>query len=216
LKAIRVKNKELPPIYLTEKEIKKIASVKLPHDYLRNARNSLIISCYTAQRVSDLKRNSVKNIRYIDDVPYLDFIQEKTETPVSLPLHPAVMKIIEENGGKFPRAISNDKYNDYIKKVCQLAGIDEEVVGSKAEVFKVKRGDRMVNVTRKKHGKFAKWELVSSHIGRRSFASNHFGKIPTPIIMAATGHRSESSFLKYIGKSRAEMASMLAEYWYGK
>jgi integrase len=216
LKAIRVKNKELPPIYLTEKEIKKIESVKLPHDYLRNARNSLIISCYTAQRVSDLKRNSVKNIRYVDDVPYLDFIQEKTETPVSLPLHPAVMKIIEENGGKFPRAISNDKYNDYIKKVCQLAGIDDEVVGSKAEVFKVKRGDRMVSVTRKRHGKFAKWELVSSHIGRRSFASNHFGKIPTPIIMAATGHRSESSFLKYIGKSRAEMASMLAGYWYGK
>jgi hypothetical protein len=58
-------------------------------------------------------------------------------------------------------------------------------------------------------------ELVSSHIGQRSFASNHFGKIPTPIIMAATGHKSESSFLKYIGRSRAEMASLLAEYWYG-
>jgi hypothetical protein len=43
-----------------------------------------------------------------------------------------------------------------------------------------------------------------------------FGKIPTPIIMAATGHKSESSFLKYIWKSRAEMASMLAGYWYGK
>jgi len=33
--------------------------------------------------------------------------------------------------------------------------------------------------------------------------------------MAATGHKSESSFLKYIGKGRAEMVSMLAEYWYG-
>ncbi|MBM3455734.1 MAG: integrase, partial [Bacteroidetes bacterium] len=49
----------------------------------------------------------------------------------------------------------------------------------------------------------------------RSFATNHFGKIPTPIIMAATGHKSESSFLKYIGKGRVEMVSMLAEYWYG-
>jgi len=47
----------------------------------------------------------------------------------------------------------------------------------------------MVNVTRKKHGVFAKWKLVSSHIGRRSFATNHFGKIPTPIIMAATAER---------------------------
>jgi integrase len=125
------------------------------------------------------------------------------------------MKVIEECGGQFPRAISNDKYNDYIKKVCKLAGIDERVHGTKAEVIKMMRGGRMVKVTRKKQGQYAKWELVSSHIGRRSFASNHFGKIPTPIIMAATGHKSESSFLKYIGKSRAEMASMLAGYWYG-
>jgi hypothetical protein len=33
--------------------------------------------------------------------------------------------------------------------------------------------------------------------------------------MAATCHKSESSFLKYIGKGRVEMVSMLAEYWYG-
>jgi integrase len=73
----------------------------------------------------------------------------------------------------------------------------------------------MVSAIRKKHGRYAKWELVSSHIGRRSFATNHFGKIPTPIIMAATGHKLESSFLKYIGEGRADMVCMLAEYWYG-
>jgi len=33
--------------------------------------------------------------------------------------------------------------------------------------------------------------------------------------MAATGHKSESSFLKYIGKGSAEVVSMLEEYWYG-
>jgi hypothetical protein len=48
LKAIRVKNKEVQPIYLTEEEIKLIEEVELPFDYLRNARNSLVISCYTA------------------------------------------------------------------------------------------------------------------------------------------------------------------------
>jgi len=44
LKAIRVKNKEVQPIYLTEEEIKQIEEVELPFDYLRNARNSLVIS----------------------------------------------------------------------------------------------------------------------------------------------------------------------------
>jgi len=86
LKAIRVKNKEVQPIYLTEEEIKLIEEVELPFDYLRNARNSLVISCYTAQRVSDFKRNTVKNIRYVKGVPYLDFIQKKTGAPVSLPV----------------------------------------------------------------------------------------------------------------------------------
>jgi len=33
--------------------------------------------------------------------------------------------------------------------------------------------------------------------------------------MAATGQKSESSFLKYIIKGRVEIVSMLAEYWYG-
>jgi hypothetical protein len=111
LKAIRVKNKEVQPIYLTEEEIKLIEEVELPFDYLRNARNSLVISCYTAQRVSDFKRNTVKNIRYVKGVPYLDFIQKKTGAPVSLPLHPSVMKVIKECGAEFPRPISNDKYN---------------------------------------------------------------------------------------------------------
>jgi hypothetical protein len=74
----------------------------------------------------------------------------------------------------------------------------------------------MVSAIRKKHGRFTKWELVSSHIGWRAIATNHFGKIPTPVIMAAIGHKSESSFLKYIGKCRAEMVSMLADYWSGR
>jgi hypothetical protein len=34
--------------------------------------------------------------------------------------------------------------------------------------------------------------------------------------MATSKHKSELLFLKYMGKSRAEMASMLAGDWYGK
>ena len=39
----------------------------------------------------------------------------------------------------------------------------------------------------------------ASHDLRRSFASNFYGKIPTPILMNMTGHARESSFLTYIG-----------------
>jgi integrase len=44
-----------------------------------------------------------------------------------------------------------------------------------------------------------KYELITSHTMRRSFATNYFGKIETPLLMNITGHSKESTFLTYIG-----------------
>ncbi len=68
-------------------------------------------------------------------------------------------------------------------------------------------------VWRKQDGNFEKWELVSSHICRRSFATNHYGKLPTPVIMAVTGHSTERMFLTYIGKTAKDNAESLMAYW---
>ena len=43
-----------------------------------------------------------------------------------------------------------------------------------------------------------KYEFVASHIIRRSFASNYYGKIKTPLLMNITGNSKESTFLTYI------------------
>jgi integrase len=48
-------------------------------------------------------------------------------------------------------------------------------------------------------GMYPKYELITSHAMRRSFATNYFGKIETPILMEITGHSRESTFLSYIG-----------------
>jgi hypothetical protein len=55
--------------------------------------------------------------------------------------------------------------------------------------------------------------LVSSHIGRRSFATNNYGRIPTSLLINVTGHSTEGMFLEYIGKSNTEKAIQLAEYF---
>ena len=52
---------------------------------------------------------------------------------------------------------------------------------------------------RKRLGTHPKSSLISSHDLRRSFATNYFGKIETPILMQITGHSKESTFLSYIG-----------------
>ena len=74
----------------------------------------------------------------------------------------------------------------------------------------------MSRSNRKKHGKFAEWELVNSHTDRRSFVTNQFGKMLSPIIKAASGHKSELLYLKYVTEGRAEVVNIPAEYWYGR
>ncbi len=54
---------------------------------------------------------------------------------------------------------------------------------------------------------------VTSHIGRRSFATNNYGKIPTSLLISATGHSTEQMFLEYIGKTDTQKAMQLADYF---
>jgi len=55
--------------------------------------------------------------------------------------------------------------------------------------------------------------MTSTHTARRSFATNHYGKLPTPVIMSATGHTTEKMLLAYIGKTAKDNALVLQEYW---
>ncbi|RPG55231.1 MAG: hypothetical protein CBC56_005720 [Flavobacteriales bacterium TMED96] len=115
--------------------------------------------------------------------------------------------MLNKRNGSFPKKISDQKYNDYIKEVCQLAGITEVIHGGKS----VNVGTIEKKSYRKKKGMYPKYELVTSHIGRRSFATNYYGKIPTPLLMSATGHSSEKQFLEYIKRDPIDNALMLAE-----
>lgn len=66
---------------------------------------------------------------------------------------------------------------------------------------------------RKVSGTFPKYELMTSHICRRSFATNLYGHIPTPVIMSITGHATETQFLTYIKKTTAENAEVLRNFY---
>ncbi len=208
-----IKNKKTPIIYLSFDEIRKIQAVNKLPDYLENARDWLIISCYTGQRISDFMRfnNSMirkeKNI-HGKEISLIEFTQTKTGATIALPLHEEVLKILKKRNGDFPHAISDQKYNEYIKKVCEEAGITQLVEGEKREETAPES-----KIYRKKYGIYPKNELVTSHIGRRSYCTNYFGTIPSSLIMSASGHRSEAMLLKYIGKTQTEQAKQLADYF---
>ena len=206
LNKIKLESEKTDDTYLTLEELDKIKQLDLG-DRLDNVRDWLIISCFTAQRISDFFNFSFENIIEHGGQKLLRFKQKKTKKDVVLPILDDVQWVLNKRNGSFPKKISDQKYNDYIKEVCQLAGITEVIQGGKT-VNVVTIGKPM---HRKKKGMYPKHELVTSHIGRRSFATNYYGKIPTPLLMSATGHSSEKQFLEYIKRDPIDNALMLAE-----
>lgn len=201
MESLRVNKEKVTPIYLTFEELEKIQNINELPDYLDNAKDWLIISCYVGQRISDFMRFKKGMIRVEKNGMFIEFTQMKTKKPMTVPLHPKVIEILEKRNGEFPRQISDVKYNVYIKEVCKRAGLTELVNGSKKVETKTNSKEY-----RKISGEFPKYELISSHIGRRSFATNYYGKIPTTYLINTTGHSSELMFLAYIGKSNSDLA----------
>jgi integrase len=208
LEKVKLKEIKVENIYLSLEDIEKIEKATFVTDYLINARDWLIISCYVGQRVSDLMRFTSKDIREEKEKLLIEFTQKKTGKMMTVPLHPKVIEILEKKNGNFPRPLSEQKYNNYIKIVCKEANLNEKVRGSKnVETFE---GSKKY---RKQSGLYKKWELVSSHIGRRSFATNFYGKIPTSYLIYVTGHSTEKMFLSYIGKSNKDLAMEITNYF---
>lgn len=193
------KDEEVKEPFLNIDEIERIYNYKFS-DRLDNVRDNLIISVWTGLRVSDfLGRLKVAN--FIDG--FIEITTQKTKTPVTIPIHPMVRDILIKRNGQLPRKISVIKYNLYVKEVCKLAGLTNIMRGY---LFDKERKHKVI-------GNYPKYKLISSHIGRRSFATNHFGKISNQVIMKVCGWSKEEMMLKYIKKSNREFALELQEYW---
>ena len=93
-----------------------------------------------------------------------------------------------------------------------MAGFTQLVKGRKKKIVKVKEDGRSKNGVRGVDGLYPKYELISAHTCRRSFASNYYGQMPTSAIMEITQHVSEKVFLSYINITPKENAEMFRMY----
>jgi integrase len=203
LDSLRLDKARVEKIYLSFEDLTKIENIAKEEltDSFDNAKDWLIISCYIGQRISDFMHFTDKQIRIEEGKHLLEFTQKKTNKLTTIPLHPKVLEILSKRNWKFPYPISDQKYNNYIKKVCELAKLNDLIIGSK----KIETEPNS-KVYRKKTGTYKKYDLVTSHIGRRSFATNFYGQIPTTFLINMTNHSSEAMFLNYIGKSNKDLA----------
>lgn len=202
-------------IYLTEEELLKLHNLVIDEDLIKKgfgeeidswqmsrkikayskSRDMFLIGAFTGLRISDFSRLLPENI-----TDKVRINAKKTGARSVIPIHWVVQEIIDR-GYDFTTSKADQKFNEQIKEVARLAGIDENVTCTKNIAGKA------VKVTE------PKYKLISSHTARRSFATNAYKSgIPTIAIMKITGHKKESTFLKYIKVSEEENAEMLMEH----
>ena len=109
-----------------------------------------------------------------------------------------------------PYKISMPKFNKYIKIICEIAEVNQMTEGAIVKVIEEGKGNKE---KRKINGIYPKWQLMSSHVCRRSFATNLYGILPTPLIMQITAHSSEKMLLNYIGKNSLDYAQQIADFY---
>lgn len=186
--------------YLNEMEIDKVFNYDFSaQPRLDNTRDLFILGLRTGLRVSDFLRLKEINM----NKGFIEIETAKTGEPVIIPLHSQVQTILNKRNGALPHTISEQKFNEYIKEICNIVGINEMIDGAKMNP----------KTKRKEIGTYPKFELISSHTCRRSFASNLYGKLPNMVIMAITGHVTEAVFLKYIKITKKEHAETLKRFW---
>jgi integrase len=198
-KGFTVLEEEAEDIYLTIDEIEKIENLDLTEMPGKDkVRDLFLIGCWTGLRLSDYKTIISKDIQD----GFIVKKQQKTEQPVVLPIHPTVKRIFEKYDNKLPEPISDQKFNDALKVIAKKAKIKDKV---------------HISITKggiKKSKAYEKWQHVSSHTARRSFATNLYKQgFPALSIAKLTGHKTEQAFLKYIKVTPTENARMLAEHW---
>ena len=192
---------ESETVYLSEKEIEQLHGLDLSDQKkLERVRDLFIIGCYTGLRYSDLSKLTVDTID--DDI--LEVAQTKTGDKVHIPLRSEVKKLIEKYDGEFPRAISNQKFNEYLRDVCKKC----ELLKKEVSIKTFEAGKRVTLIK-------PKYQFVKSHTARRSFATNEYlaHDLQTAEIRSITGHKTDKSFYKYIRVTPRENAENVAKKW---
>lgn len=197
-------NEDVDNIYLSRKELEMLYQLDLSKhtQSLNAARDLFLIGCFTGLRFSDMSK--LQDRHFIDE-SYIQIATQKTNDLVVIPLHPYIKAIRQKyqkpNDSGLPSAFANPTMNRLVKVVGQLAGIDQTV-----SVRKTKGGKRY-EITK------PKYEFISTHTARRSFATNAFlAGIPPISIMKITGHRTEKAFMSYIKISQEDNARKLVEH----
>jgi integrase len=202
-KRITIPEERTDKVYLNEAELEAMQRLDLSRSpRLDKARDLFLIGAWTGLRFGDV---SILREAHVGE-RYIRLQMSKTGKSVVIPVLPQFLEVVAKNGGQVPPVISNQKLNDYVKEVARLV----PALHAKVMVGITKGGVR-------REVAHAKWELISTHTARRSFATNLYQRgIASQTIMSVTGHRTEAAFLKYLRLDGEQHADIIAAAFNGQ
>ena len=187
----KLKSTQKKIIFLTWEELNKLREFEIPaaKQALDRVRDVFLFQCFTGLRYSDvfnLRKSDIK-----DD--HIEVTTVKTSDSLIIELNNHSKAILDKykdvafEDDKVLPVITNQKMNDYLKELAELAGIDEPVRQT------YYRGNECIDEVTPKYA------LLGTHAGRRTFICNALALgIPPQVVMKWTGHSDYKAMKPYI------------------
>lgn len=201
----KLKDTQKKIIFLTWEELNKLREFKIPptKQALERVRDVFLFQCFTGLRYSDvfnLRRSDIKG-------DHIEVTTVKTSDSLIIELNDHSKAILDkykdvefENDKALP-VITNQKMNDYLKELAELAEINEPV----RQTY-YKGNERIDEVT-------PKYALLGTHAGRRTFICNALALgIPPQVVMKWTGHSDYKAMKPYIDIADDIKASAMSKF----
>lgn len=194
---IKSVKKDVDTIYTDFKEIQILFDEPFTKKTEILVRDKYILNCFLGMRYSDLNKLephffSKKNIGDKEFVVYTGRAK-KTDHKIEFAIHPIAQQILEKYKYDMPK-LSAKEFNDVIKIVAHRAGLR-----GLERIREIRGHETIVR-------DIPKYELMTSHAGRRSFCTNFYNEgVSIAAIMSISGHQTENEFRKYIKKASVRL-----------
>lgn len=187
----KLKSTQKKIIFLTWDELNRLREFKIPSNKqaLERVRDVFLFQCFTGLRYSDvfnLRRSDIKG-------DHIEVTTVKTSDSLIIELNNHSKAILDKykdvafEDDKVLPVITNQKMNDYLKDLAEMARIDEPV----RQTY-YRGNERIDEVT-------PKYALLGTHAGRRTFICNALALgIPPQVVMKWTGHSDYKAMKPYI------------------
>lgn len=186
---------EKPVIYLTGEEIDQLFAFNFKTERLNRVRDLWVLQASIGLRWSDLERLSKSHVK--GDVIRMNAF--KTSKKIIIPLSPRARGLLAKLDYN-TTFISQQKFNEYIKEACYVAGISREV-----EIPELRRGKKRIV-------KKPVYEEVSSHTAVKSFISNAIANgVSLKAVATATGRSMQVLVRHYYGADEGELISEMTK-----